>query len=206
MKRTVLAVAAVALSVAGASTAHAQASLVRPVSFGVSAGAALPNGDISDGYDAGFHVTGLMAVKPALLPLSFRGELGYDAIAGKAASVNYGTGSFSGKTANMGMIVGSANVLYNFGMAASPVRPYVIGGAGVYNYKVGGSFSYTDPQTGQTVNMSATERQTKFGINGGLGMTFNLGAMSTFAEARFHNAFADGGSVRFIPITFGIMF
>jgi hypothetical protein len=30
--------------------------------------------------------------------------------------------------------------------------------------------------------------------------------MSTFAELRIHNVFADGGSLRVVPLSFGIMF
>ncbi|MDZ7631797.1 MAG: hypothetical protein U5K74_10735 [Gemmatimonadaceae bacterium] len=64
--------------------------------------------------------------------------------------------------------------------------PYVIGGVGVYNGTEGIG--------------------TKFGINGGGGVTFKLSGFDAFAEARFHNIFTDGFSSRIIPVSFGINF
>jgi hypothetical protein len=205
MKRSMLAVAGLVLTVAGASVAHAQAttaSPAKPMSFGISAGLSLPNGDASDAWDTGFHVNGLADYRLSSLPLSIRGELGWQSLSGKSASFSDGTTSFSAKLANPNMITLTGNLLYHFPVAATTtVRPYLIGGLGMYNYKAGGSFSSTDFGSG-----SATERRTKFGLNGGIGTTFQLGTMSTFAEARFHNVFEEGGSIRMIPISFGIMF
>ena len=103
----------------------------------------------------------------------------------------------------MRIIDGTANVVYTFG-AALPTKFYLIGGAGVYNER------FKDP--GSDVSASGT----KFGLNGGVGLKFQLTGFSTFIEARYHNVFhgtAVGGgnnsgakSLQFVPISVGITF
>jgi len=86
------------------------------------------------------------------------------------------------------LIIGTANALYNFTTSAEArIRPYVIGGAGIY-----------------------ANGGTDFGINAGAGATFPLGVGDSparaFAEARFHAIFAEGNTVSQLPLTAGIMF
>ena len=203
MKRNVLAVAAVVFTVAGASAAQAQAPLAKPITFGASAGLSMPNGDISDGYNTGFHITGLADHKLAAAPVSIRGELSFQSIGGK----EFGIPGASMKLDNMSMLMVTGNAVYHFAVAPkTPVRPYLIGGLGMYNYKGGLTMSSIDPSTGQVTTISASDRMTKLGLNGGIGTGFQLGTMSTFAELRIHNVFADGGSLRVVPLSFGIMF
>ena len=65
MKRSILGLGAVALALTvSASAAQAQ----RPVSFGVSAGAALPNGDLSEGTSMGYNLTGSVGLSMPALP------------------------------------------------------------------------------------------------------------------------------------------
>lgn len=84
--------------------------------------------------------------------------------------------------------IGTINALYSFTNAPEArVRPYVIGGAGLY-----------------------ANGGTDFGINAGAGATFPLGVGDSparaFAEARFHVTFAQGNSIQQVPLTAGIMF
>ena len=204
MKRSTLAVAAAAL-VVGASGAQAQSA--SPAHFGISAGATIPTGDLSDSHNAGFNIQGLVEFRGMASPLAFRGEVGYHALDGKSVTVFDPTfGTLSAKADNLGMVMGTANGVFSFPTAATAtVRPYVIGGAGIYNFKVGGSFS------SDLGSASGSERQTKFGINGGIGTTFQLSGFNTFAEARYHYVFAKDSdteqtNLQLIPISFGIMF
>jgi opacity protein-like surface antigen len=71
-------------------------------------------------------------------------------------------------------------------------RPYAVAGVGLYNYKLEGD----DVPTG-------AESQTDFGLNGGLGITYALGRVGVFAEGRFHNVFATGTDLQFIPVLVG---
>lgn len=75
---------------------------------------------------------------------------------------------------------------------SAPLMPipmgYLIGGLGMYNNDGGGSSS------------------TDLGFNIGAGLNFPLTGFATFLEARFHYVDGDGGSMKFIPITFGMRF
>lgn len=76
---------------------------------------------------------------------------------------------------------------------SAPLMPipmgYLIGGLGMYNNDGGAGESSTD-----------------LGFNIGAGLNFPLTGFSTFLEARFHYVDGDGGSLKFIPITFGMRF
>jgi hypothetical protein len=79
-------------------------------------------------------------------------------------------------------------------LAATPdLRPYVLGGVGVYNYKLEGD----DVPTG----LDGSE--TDFGLNGGLGLTYVLGRVGLFAEGRFHHVFTSEEDIQYIPIMLG---
>jgi hypothetical protein len=75
-----------------------------------------------------------------------------------------------------------------FGLGGFGLRPYASVGVGVYNTSGEHEADTTD-----------------FGINGGLGAQFGLGGLNAFIEGKFHNLFGDE-SMRFIPISIGIMF
>ena len=207
MKRSTLAVAALALTVVGASTARAQSAMASPVHFGLSAGGTIPTGDLSDSHNSGFHINGLLEFRGATSPLALRAEVGYHGLAGKSVSfTDPNLGTFSAKAENLSMITGTANGVYGFPVAAAAtVRPYLIAGAGVYSFKSGGEV------TGDLGNFSASARLTKFGGNGGIGPTFQRSGFNTFAEVRYHYLFSkndnDGTpNLQLIPISFGIMF
>jgi opacity protein-like surface antigen len=80
-------------------------------------------------------------------------------------------------------------------------RPYLIGGAGVYNIK-------------NTVTGLGSSSDTKFGLNAGAGFDFGLGKAKLYAEGRFHmimKAVSDGTatgtkSAYMIPLTVGVRF
>jgi opacity protein-like surface antigen len=92
------------------------------------------------------------------------------------------------------LIYGTANAVYRF--QSSPetrIRPYLIGGVGVYNSKETGD---------DALGGSAT----KFGINAGAGIDFRAGSAGLFLEGRFHNVFVTGPNVEFFPINIGVRF
>ena len=82
MKRSMMTVAALAVTFV-ASTAQAQ--VAKPITFGVSAGAAIPTGDMGDGLNTGFGITGLADMKTHL-PVNFRGELSFSRFGAKEPS------------------------------------------------------------------------------------------------------------------------
>lgn len=206
MKRSTLTIAALVLAAAGASSAQAQSAAASPAHFGLSAGGTLTAGDLSDSHNSGFNLNGMVEFRGAASPTAFRAEVGYHGLAGKSVSfTDPSFGTFSAKADNLSMITGTANGVFGFTAPTATVRPYLIAGLGVYNFKSGGSF------TSNLGSASGSERLTKFGLNGGIGTTFQLSGFNTFAEARYHFVFSkndnDGTSnLQFIPISFGIMF
>jgi hypothetical protein len=185
MKGMLKGVAALALSTAlFASAAQAQT----PVSFGLGGGVSLPLGDFGDAAKTGFHGTGLVEFQPASLPVGIRLDGTYHRIGFSDLQEDFaGPGNFQ-------MITGTLNGVYTFQTAAeSKFHPYIIAGAGVYNFKA--NFDDFDDDS-----------ETKFGINGGAGFNMGMGSASIFVEGRFHNVFTEGSSTTFVPITLGVRF
>lgn len=182
MKRTAMKLAAFAfLAAVSATTAQAQ----RPVSVGVSAGASMPSGDFGEVSSLGYNVTGSVGLSLPTLPVAFRADVMLNQFSLKDFE-DFGTR----------VIGANANVMY--ALPGVAVRPYVIGGAGMYNIK----------GTGEGVS---SESQTELGLNGGIGAQFSLAGFKTFAEARYHHVMSKDDAtgapnMQFSPISFGIMF
>lgn len=165
--------------------APARAQQASPVTFGISGGLVLPVGDIGNTNGAGFNIQGHAALSPASIPFGLRGDLGLWTTPGKTITPIAGgaSTSYPGVT----WFTANANAVFNFKAEKDATFvPYIIGGAGIYNGSQGIG--------------------TKFGINGGGGVTFKLSGFDAFAEARFHNIFTDGNSARLIPVSFGVNF
>lgn len=94
------------------------------------------------------------------------------------------------------IIMGTGNLVFKFKTSEeSTFRPYLIGGAGVYNSKITGADDPNDEISGG---------ETKFGINAGAGFDIKTGGIGLFVEGRFHDVFFEGDNLKFIPITAGI--
>lgn len=183
------------------ATLSAQQS--RPVSIGVSGGVSLPMGDLSDGFSPGFNVGGHVAIKPASWSnLSLRIDGTYDRFSSKDEVEILG---LSSNLSNIGI---TGNLVFAFPQSSpAVVRPYVLGGAGAYISKV------TVESNGTSLSGSSGN-ETNVGIQGGVGIMFNLSGFTTFLEAKFVNVFSNSddnssnsaSSARWIPITFGVRF
>jgi hypothetical protein len=93
-------------------------------------------------------------------------------------------------------LIGTANIVFKFKTSEeSKVRPYLIGGPGIYNLKATGTNDIGTITSGGT---------TKFGFNAGAGFDFKAGSAGLFIESRFHDVFTSGPNTKFIPITAGI--
>ena len=93
------------------------------------------------------------------------------------------------------IIQGTANAVYKFKTSEdTKVRPYLIGGVGLYNSKVTGDDVPDDvesstPTSASTAARASTSRRARVGL---------------FVEGRFHNVFTEGDNTKFIPITVGV--
>ena len=170
-----------------AATAQAQAnsgSVGKSYKFGGDLGAAVPLGDFGDGADVGYHVGGLLEYTPRSMPVSWRGEIAYN-----RNGITDVDGNFS-----MLNLVG--NAVMPFGDKSASIRPYAIGGLGIYRVKAAVSFQ------GESISQS----DTKMGLNAGAGLSFHLSGFETFVETRFNSVFTDGSNMNFMPLTFGFKF
>jgi Outer membrane protein beta-barrel domain len=84
--------------------------------------------------------------------------------------------------------------LVELGSFTGRLRPYLLAGLGIYNYRLRGD---DVPSTGDF-------NRTDFGLSGGLGLNFDLGRVGLFAESRYHNVFSEGSNLQYIPVTIGL--
>ena len=176
MSRRAIALAAIAIALVSAPVAaHAQS----PVKFGLAAGATLPQGDVGDVFNMGYHISGSVTGKPAMSPVGIRGEVMFHSFAADEETI------FDGD--NLNVLAGIINA--EIGMSGVAARPYVIGGLGMYRSTFGDFDAETD-----------------FGFNIGAGIDFALSGFSSFAEIRFHSIQTEGESTNIIPISFGLRF
>ena len=185
--RAASALAAVALA---ASSLAAQAAS-RPT-FGVSGGIAFPTGDFGKVAKSGYDIAAHVGFHPAAASFGVRLEGAYNQFDAKGGIGDAHTNIFD-VTGNI--IVGTA-------AAPGTVRPYFIGGLGIYNVKAEATLNRV------TVSSSAT----KFGLNGGAGLDLPLSGITAFVEARFHYIFSDSGdnglgyNAGFVPLVVGVRF
>jgi hypothetical protein len=174
------AVAALAMGMLlSASALHAQGA-----EFSLGGGIDLPLGDFDDAAKLGFHGLAGVSVVPTNWPVGIQVDGNYS--------------QFSDDTPadlKFQLIYGTANLVYKFKTSEeSKFRPYLIGGGGVYNFKV----------KGDDVPAGVDDSETKFGINAGAGFDFKAGSAGLFIEGRFHDVFTTGSNTTFIPITIGV--
>lgn len=92
---------------------------------------------------------------------------------------------------NTKIIGGMASVVYHF-KSPSTIKPYVLGGLGMYNVKI--DFS------------GVSGSSTKLAFGGGAGLELKMTGASLYLEAKYVNITTSGSSLSFIPITVGVRF
>lgn len=213
------AVAAV-MSITMSVPLSAQVALSRPVRFGVAGGATVPVSSTSDVSETGWHAGALLDIGVPLFPWGLRVDAMWNQLGEK--DTQFGTEKNR-------IIDGTLNATYSFG-GLSVTKFYLIGGLGVYNMKtevenvpllIAPADLSTQqsqraspriarqiaPPMGQIGEFSDNEdTQTKFGLNAGAGLRFQLTGFSTFVEARWHTIFTEGKNTQVIPISVGITF
>jgi outer membrane protein with beta-barrel domain len=179
MKRCQFASLAVALGLCAAPALHAQAQPTEGIRFGVGGGLTLPMGNYADRDKAGWNLVGLIQFPISQSPIHLR----FDAMYGQTPHKSPASG-------NTTLTGATGDLLYHLGDRAAKVRPYVLGGLGVYNADFGGS--------------SSSETKLAFGLGGGI--LFGVGTMHAFLEGRYMSVQTSGSSLNFLPISLGVMF
>jgi opacity protein-like surface antigen len=172
MKRTMrwLAVAALAL---GAGRLGAQTRIT------IGGGLLMPMGTYKDNDKMGF--IGQAGIGMPVGPIGIRIEGDY----GQSSHKNNVGG-------NTKIIGGMAAAVYHF-KSPSTVKPYVLGGLGMYNVKV-------------DVTGFGSASETKLAFGGGAGLELKMTGASLYLEAKYMNVTTSGSSTAFIPITVGVRF
>ncbi len=180
MKRVALTLVGL-ISIAGAGSLSAQG-----VRFGIGGGLVMPTGDYKTADKIGFLVGADATYWLMGAPVGIRVEGQYSQTSHK-----------NGVDGNSKIIGGMGEVVYAFGTNKDQVRPYILGGTGLFNVK------RTIPSLGIDTSV------TKVGFGGGAGLAFKLGAGGTrfFVEGKFVSVSTGGGSnTTFLPIRAGFRF
>lgn len=178
MKRMVLAVFAL-MCLAGVGSLSAQ-----EFRYGVSGGLLIPMSDYKNGDKAGFLVGVDGTYWLTGNQVGIRLDASYSTTSEKSGVVAHKTK----------MLGGMAEIVYAFMTPADPVRPYILGGAGLFNVKLSAG--------------GADTSETKFGFGGGAGLAFKLGAGTTrlFVEGRYTSVKAFDVTLPFLGVKAGIRF
>jgi hypothetical protein len=177
MKRTSLGALAVAIALCAAIPLRAQLiQRTEGFRFGLGLGATLPMGDYGKADKMGINILGVFETPLARSPLYLR------------ADGIYSSTAHDGTTGTTGILGGTVSALYHFSAPAAEARPYLLGGLGIYNVDFGPS------------------SETKIGYALGGGVTFNIGGLNAFAEARFTSVQTSVSSTTFVPVSVGLMF
>jgi outer membrane protein with beta-barrel domain len=158
----------------------------RSISFGVGGGVSLPQGDVDDAVNTGWHALVTAALGSPMQPLGLRLDIAYN---------RFGFRDHQAAAGGEGhQTVGSAtlNVTYRLPKATWPVSPYILSGIGAYR---------TDCSLGP-----ACESRVRYGWNYGLGARLFFLGFETFIEIRGHRTKSRIGDVHYFPLTFGIVF
>jgi hypothetical protein len=180
MKRVALSLVAL-IAIAGAGSLSAQG-----VRFGIGGGLVMPTGDYKTADKMGWLVGADATYWLMGAPVGIRIEGQYSQTSHK-----------NGVDGNSKIIGGMGEVVYAFGTNKAQVRPYILGGIGLFNVKV------TSPSFGIDTSV------TKVGFGGGAGLAFKMGAGGTrfFVEGKFVSVSTGGGSnTTFLPIRAGFRF
>jgi len=180
LKRSLfLTIAAIAL-VAAPCVSHAQLGVMKPFQLGIAGGGSLPMSDLSNTAKTGYNGTVALGIKFPFIPLGLRVDGAYNAFSAKNAG-----------GAKLHVMSATGNVTWGLPMLG--VSPYLIGGAGLYMPVV-------------TAPGLASVSENHFGWNAGAGVNLPLSVFKAFVEARYNRISANGSSITFVPVTFGIMF
>ncbi|HJQ19300.1 MAG TPA: outer membrane beta-barrel protein [Gemmatimonadaceae bacterium] len=160
----------------------AAVSAQSPFMLAIGGGGSLPLGDFGDAANMGWHALASVGVSTLMQPLGLRLDVAHNRFGAKG-----GAGS-----AGQAITSGTLNVTYRLPMTNSPLSPYIIAGAGAYHFQCTGGVS--------------CGTATRFGWNGGLGTKIASLGLKWFLEGRFHFVDAEPGSVKFAPVTLGLIF
>jgi hypothetical protein len=202
--RTRISVATFGVTMAALATAASPLAAQKAgLGFGASIGANIPNGEFADGAKTGLVANGFVGVGTGRFGL--RGELFWsrsdldNAFIRKVGNTVLPETGENTVTGDVNLVGAAANLVLP--LTQSVVKPYLIGGVGVYHRRVAQNISGTIEEF-----QDLRENQTDVGYNGGLGISIGGLGPSFFIEARYMSVATTPNRTKFIPVVVGFTF
>jgi len=176
------------------SSSLASASPIKPITIGFGGGVSVPVSDAKDAFKSGWHGTGILKFRLPGMPFDLSGAFAYHRFKLDQSAVGF--------AGNGRILSGLGNATFNLPVPG-PIKPYITAGLGAFNVKA-------DPDSS---GAQAAPSTTKFGIDGGAGVSFSLFGAHGFIEGKIENIYTDQGlnkavvsdfKTQIIPVTFGI--
>ncbi len=196
--------AALGVALAGlAAAASPLAAQKAGLGFGASIGASVPNGKFADGAQTGLVVNGFAGY--GMGKFGLRGELFWSRSdlnnafikkLGNEVLPSDLPGDVSGR---VDLVGATANIVMP--LTQSVIKPYLIGGLGVYHRRVAQDISGTIDEF-----RSLEDKQTDLGYNGGVGISIGGLGPSLFLEARYVSVGTSPDRTKFVPVVIGFTF
>lgn len=166
------------------------------VRIGFGGGVSVPTSHAADAFENGVNGQAFLLFDTGVLP-PLRFNLGYQRFDFKDAITG-------GATAQSSILSGVAGLRIDL-LKLGPVRPYITGGVGAFHIS-----DDLDESTGLPVADASTST-TRFGVDGGGGISLRIGRLEAFIEGRVQNVYTEKGvidakSIQSVPVTFGILF
>ncbi len=182
MRRWIFTAACVSI-VCSAAPLEAQS----PLSVGVGGGVSLPEGDVADDVNTGWHALVTAELASPMHPWELRLDIAHNRFefSEPLEAALGGEGHQAAGSATL-------NIIYRLPKVTWPVQAYLLGGLGAYR---------TDCSLGP-----GCESRVRYGWNYGLGAKFFFLGLKNFVEIRGHRTKSRTGDVHYFPLTFGIMF
>jgi hypothetical protein len=202
--RTRISVATFGVTMAALATAASPLAAQKAgLGFGASIGANIPNGEFADGAKTGLVANGFVGVGTGRFGL--RGELFWsrsdldNAFIRKVGNTVLPETGENTVTGDVNLVGAAANLVLP--LTQSVVKPYLIGGVGVYHRRVAQNISGTVEEF-----QDLRDNQTDVGYNGGLGISIGGLGPSFFVEARYMSVATTPNRTKFIPVVVGFTF
>lgn len=158
--------------------------------IGVGGGATMPMGRFSDFYKTGWNISVPFGWRSLSgFPLGMQAEVSYNQLQGQTI-----TSGVTYTAADPKIWSGLLDLTLNVPLGSDRVGLYLMGGGGVHRFT---DFAQASTDGGGTST-------TKFGVNGGAGLTFGIGAVNLFLESRYVSVFTDGPNTNYVPIVLGV--
>jgi hypothetical protein len=158
-----------------------QAQSGNGIHFNLAAGLTEPTSDFGNFYNAGYNLIVGIGLNPPASPLGFRVEGIYNEFDQQGG----------GDKASVGGVTLNATYDLLHPTATQHNTLYAIGGIGYYGTK-------------EPIQFFDQDTQSNIGYNIGAGFKFPLTGFSAYVEARYH--YVSNTDVRFVPISFGLIF